>query len=255
MAIVAVTGDACTTTTVALAAAWSRADDAVVIEADPTGGDLAAWFDMPVSPSLSAVVTRAVDGGWADIERLTRLAPSGLRLIPAPASAAEAQQAVAEATRSLLGAVAAAASPVAFVDSGRFLQPPAVHPFVASASVVVLVHRQSPQSARAAAVRVQRLADQIDACQATTSALVVAVVGAAPFDLRQIDEFLSEVAGSVPVIGLPADTLAAGAYAGRTGVSARRLGRLPLPRAARALATAVELALPDRQTTAWGRGR
>ena len=56
--IVAVAGDACTTTTVAIAAAWSVADDVIVIEADPSGGDLAAWFDLPVTPSLSTVVTR-----------------------------------------------------------------------------------------------------------------------------------------------------------------------------------------------------
>jgi MinD-like ATPase involved in chromosome partitioning or flagellar assembly len=255
MAIVAVTGDACTTTTVALAAAWPRSDDAVVLEADPTGGDLAAWFDMPVNPSLSTVVTRLGDGGWAGLDRFTRLAPPGLRLIPAPANAAEAQQAVAESARSLVGAIAAAGSPIVFVDTGRLVQPPAAHPFVAAATVTVLVHRQSPQSARAAAVRLQRLADQIDASQAAGVGLVVAVVGAAPFDLRQIDEFLADVVGSVPVIGLPVDTLAAGAYAGRAGVSERRLARLPLARAARDLGAAVELAVRDRVIAPWDGGR
>ncbi len=61
MAIVAVAGDACTTTAVALASAWPASDEAILVEADPSGGDLAAWFDMTSSPSLSTVVTRVRD--------------------------------------------------------------------------------------------------------------------------------------------------------------------------------------------------
>ena len=57
MSIVAIAGDVSTTTAVALASAWPVGEDILVVEADPTGGDLAAWFDMPVAPSLSTVVT------------------------------------------------------------------------------------------------------------------------------------------------------------------------------------------------------
>ena len=254
MSIVAVTGDACTTTTVALAAAWSTADDVVVIEADPNGGDLAAWFDMPVSPSLSAVVARALDGGWPEIDRFTRLSPSGLRLIPAPVAAAEAQQAVSESARTLVDAVASAASPIALVDAGRLASPPATHPFVNASNVTVVVHRQAPQSARAAAVRLQRLADQINACQPIGGEVVVGVVGSAPFDLGQVEEFLSETIGPIQLVGLPVDTLAAAAYAGRAGVSAKRLARLPLSRAARHLAAVVGAALFERAPAAGSTG-
>jgi hypothetical protein len=201
---------------------------------------------MPVSPSLSTVVTRAVDGGWPGIDRFTRLSPSGLRLIPAPVAVVEAQQAVSQSARTVVDAVASTASPIALVDAGRFAAPPATHPFVNAADVTVVLHRQAPQSARAAAVRLQRLADQIHACQAIGGEAVVGVVGSAPFDLGQVDEFLSETVGAVPVVGLPVDTLAAAAYAGRAGVSARRLARLPLSRAARHLAAVVAAALVDR---------
>ena len=105
MTIVAVVGDACTTTTVALAAAWPSSANAIVVEADPTGGDLAAWFDLPVEPSLSTLVTRTIDGTFAEVDRHTRLAGSGLRLIPAPSRAGEAQQAVAEAARTIVASV------------------------------------------------------------------------------------------------------------------------------------------------------
>ena len=246
MAIVAVVGDACTTTTVALASAWPLSSEALIVEADPSGGDLAAWFDIPVPPSLSTVVTSAFDTHWPEIDRHTRLAASGLRLIPAPPSAAEAQRAVTESARALAPALAALRTPVAIVDAGD--APPAsmAHPLVASAAVTVIVHRQWSQSARAAAVRLQRLADQLDAMSTSSTGLVVAVVGGSPFDVDQIESFLTDSAGAAPVVGLPVDGLTAAVYAGRTGVSARRLARLPLARAAQRLALLVDGAVQER---------
>ena len=246
MAIVAVAGDACTTTTVALASAWPASSEALIIEADPEGGDLAAWFDIPVMPSLSTVVTSTFDSSWSEIDGHTRLAASGLRLIPAPPSAAEARHAVAESARSLAPALAALRAPIAIVDAGDVPQPPAAHPLVASAAVAVVVHRQRSQSARAAAVRLQRLADQVAAMATSSTGLVVAVIGNDPFDFDQIEAFLADSVGSVPCVGLPVDGLTAAVYAGRTGVSARRLARLPLARAARHLAQVVDGAVQER---------
>ena len=254
MAIVAVVGDTCTTTTVALASAWPVSSEALIVEADPTGGDLAAWFDLPVLPSLSTVVTSALDASWAEIDRHTRLAPSGMRLIPAPPSAAEARHAVIQSARSLAPALAALASPVAIVDAGRLEGGASfTHPLVTPAAVTVVVHHQRAQSARAAAVRLQRLADDVETMSATPTGLVVAVVGAEPFDLEQIDAFVCSSAAGTPVVGLPIDSLAAAVYAGRAGVSARRLARLPLARAARHLAYVVERAVDERVGAAGGR--
>lgn len=255
MTIVAVAGDASSTTTIAIASGWSAADDVIVVEADPTGGDLAAWLDMPVAPSLSTVVTRVLDGTWPEIERFTRLADSGLRVIPAPARAAEAQQAVGEAARSLVPTLAAMRSPVAIVDTGRLQPTPALHPFVGSAAVTVVVHRQATQSARAAAARLQRFADQLDAFGASPSKLVVAVVGATPFGLDEIEAFVAESVGPTPVVGLPVDELAAAVYGGRAGVTPRRLARLPLTRAARSLAATAERALASQVGSLWRTAR
>jgi MinD-like ATPase involved in chromosome partitioning or flagellar assembly len=251
MAIVAVIGDACTTTTVALASAWPASREALIIEADPNGGDLAAWFDLPILPSLSTVVTSALDASWSEIDRHTRLAPSGLRLIPAPPSAAEARRAVAESARWLAPALAAQRSPVAIVDAGRPTDPRTSHPFVASAAVTLFVHRQRSESARAAAVRLRRLADQLDEIATAHVGVVVAVIGAEPFDFDQIEAFVGDSAGSTPVVGLPVDTLTAAVYAGRSGVSARRLARLPLARAASQLAHVVDGAVNERVAVGW----
>ena len=255
MGIVAVTGDAATTTTVALASAWPVADDVVVIEADAKGGDLAAWFDMPVAPSLSTVVTRVLDGAWPDVERLTRLADSGLRLIPAPSRPGEAAQAVSESARSLVPTLASLRSPVTIVDAGGLPASPASHPFVGPAAVTIVVHRQSTQSSRAAAVRLQRLADQLAGYAASPSALIVAVIGAAPFDLGEIETFLADAVGVNAIVGLPVDELAAAVFGGRTGVSERRLARLPLVKAARDLAVVAERSLVETTGGLWRAAR
>jgi MinD-like ATPase involved in chromosome partitioning or flagellar assembly len=255
MAIVAVAGEACTTTAVALASAWPVSEDVLLVEADPAGGDLAAWFDMPASPSLSTVVTRVLDGAWPDIERHTRLADSGLRVIPAPSRSAEAAQAVSESARSVVPTLASLRSPVVIVDTGRLQPAPAAHPFVGSAAVTVLVHRQAGQSSRAAAVRLQRLADQLETLESVPSAVVVAVLGGAPFDPDEIASFLSDSVGVQTVVGLPVDDLAAAVFGGRTGVSSRRLTRLPLLRAGRDLAAAAERALAATADGLWRSAR
>jgi MinD-like ATPase involved in chromosome partitioning or flagellar assembly len=255
VAIVAVAGDLTTTTSVALAAGWPVTDDTLLVEADPAGGDLAAWFDLPVTPSLSTIVTRVVDGAWPDIEQHTRLASNGLRLVPAPAGAAEAAQAVGESARALVPSLAALRSPVTIADVGRLPSTSASHPFLGAAAAVVLVHRQAPQSARAAAVRLQRLADQLVGLTASPTPVVVAVVGERPFDLSEIERFLLDAAGVASLVGLPDDPLAAAVFAGRTGVSARRLARLPLVRAARDLADVVERSVMPATGGLWRSAR
>ncbi len=164
MTIVAVAGDACTTTTRGarrrLAELGQRDRGRSRSHRRRSGG--------VVRPAGRAI---AVDARHTHARR--RLSPRStatlgspapdLRLIPAPARAGEAQQAVAEAARSVVATLSTPRSPMTFVDTGRLAQPPVV------ASVrrtpprcVVLVHRQSTQSAAAAAVRLQRLAEQIE---------------------------------------------------------------------------------------------
>jgi hypothetical protein len=174
------------------------------------------------------------------------LSSTGLRLIPAPPSATEAQQAVAESARHLAPTLAGGASPVAIVDAGRLGVATISNPFLTAASVTVLVHRQATQSPAASAVRLQRLVEQIELCQRTHAPLVVAVIGARPFDVDQVEAFLADAVGEIVIVGLPVDDLTASVFAGRTGVSQRRLARLPLSRAAIDLAVSVEQALHDR---------
>lgn len=243
MTIVAVTGDCATTTAVALTASWADEVEVTLVEADPTGGDVAAWFDVPGVPSLSTVVTSVRGGVWADVVPYVRRAPNGLAFIPAPSIAAEARQALAESSRSLVPVLASVGSAVAVVDLGGLPSQSAPHPFGAAAAVTVVVHRQSPQSSRAAGVRLQRLGDELTAFMSAPGNLVVAVVGQAPFDTDEISTFLRDEVGPIDAVPLPWDDLGAHVIGGRTGVSERRCARLPLMRATRRLAEVVRSSL------------
>ena len=217
MAIVAVIGDACTTTTVALASAWPAASEVLIVEADPTGGDLAAWFDLPILPSLSTVVTTALDASWSEIDRHTRLAPSGLRLICAPPSAVEARSAVAESARTLVRTLAA--SVAAGCDRRRRTarRPPELASArgvgggqgrrASSACRVGAGGGGTAATARRTARRDVRLAGGGRRCRHRRRAV----------RLDQIEQFVADAAGNAPLVGLPVDALTAAVYAGRRG--------------------------------------
>ena len=260
MSLVSIAGDHVTTTTLALAAAWPVSDELLVIEADPRGGSLAAWLDIPLAPSLSAVVTRATAGEWSVIEQLTRLTPSGLRVIPAPVRAVEASRAVAEATDSIFPTLASLASPVVLADVGSFqglAGASGVTSVVTQSALTLVVHRQAHQSARAAAVRLERLAECFEQLAAAGIETALAVIGRAPFDPDEIAAFVGTGALVAPtVFELADDPLAAAVLAGRSGVSPRRLLRLPLLRSAAVLAAYVSNRLTALATTdRWGVGR
>jgi MinD-like ATPase involved in chromosome partitioning or flagellar assembly len=235
VSVVVVTGDCVTTTTLALAAAWPARCDVLVLEADPAGGSMAAWLDVPVTPSLSTVVTRVDEQGWSSIDALSRITPSGLRVIPAPVRSVEASRAVAESGSSVFPVLAQVEQAVVLIDAGRPVPAAGLHGAVPNADVVVVTHRQARQSARAAAVRLERAVEVVDAVGAAGVSVVAAVIGNGPFGSDEVAEFmLGNVTASAGAcaIRLPEDPLAAAVLAGRTGVSARRMARLPLMRAA-----------------------
>ena len=246
MTTIAVTGDLVTTTVLALAAGWPSSDapdpvthvgrdDIVVVECDPTGGSLAAWLDMPATPSISTVVTALHQATatsdrqrWSVVEHRIRLSPAGPRVLPAPFRAREARSAVSEAGRELLPLLAGVGHTTALLDLGR-LDVMSTPPALLQSELTVVVHRQEPASARAAAARLERLAEAIDHLATTTRRAALVVVGDEPFAVEEIVAF---AAPDLAHWSLPFDPLAAAVLAGRHGVSARRLARQPLLRAA-----------------------
>lgn len=248
MTLVAVLGDATTTTSVALAAVWPLDDDVIVLEADPSGGSLAGWLDVTASPTLATIVATGGDGPdgvMATIRSMTRSSESSIRFIAAPVRALAAHRAIDEAVRVVVPAIAADPTMVALADLGRPdpAGPPAI---VRCASMVVIVHRQDPRSVGAETVRLERFVELIEQLAASGASPVAAIIGNDPFDPAEIAQFLDE---SVPTalaqsVTLADDPLAAAVLAGRTGVSASRLRRLPLMRTAAAATVRLRTRLP-----------
>lgn len=256
MTIVAVVGDCTTTTCLAMSACWPADDRPVIVEADPSGGSLAAWLDVPVAPSLSTIVARTQahagtsgTGGlrWSAIESLVRRTPTGPSFIPTPARAREARRAVLEASTSVLPSMTDVDAPTALVDLGRHSPGASTPAGLTLAATVVVCHRQEPASIPAAAVRLDRVAELVASLIADDKSLLLATIGDRPFASSEIAQLVERVAGrTIPVVALADDPLAAAVFAGRSGVSARRLRRLPLMRTTTTLVDATRALLDAR---------
>ena len=256
MTVVALVGDCTTTTCMALAAGWPESADteAVIVEADPTGGSIAAWLDAPLSPSLSSLVTALHHGadsgdggrstGWAAIDSMIRRTGAGIRFVPAPFRTREARSALAEADRSLFGLLAATDDVVALVDCGR-IDHGRIPIACRHADLTVVCHRLDAASPPAATVRLERLTETVEALRLQGHEIAVVLIGDDPFGL---DEVLSFAAPDAPGWQLAVDVLAASVFAGRTGVSTKRLARLPLPRSAARAAVGIIGYLTARTT-------
>ena len=266
MTVVAVVGDVATTTALALTTSWPRrpcaesdgsgppaqAREPLLVEADPDGGSLAAWLGVPAAPSLSTLVTTARHEGegvaWSLVEAHARRTPRGPTVVSAPVRAVEANRAVAEAVRTVFPVPSSAPCDV-IVDAGRLRSPGP--PAVASvADTVVLCHRQEHASTPAAGVRIGRLLDQAETIGGRPR-LVLAVLGSVPYGAGEIAELVGDRIGqAIDHASLAVDPLAAAVLAGRAGVSARRLARLPLLRSTARLARLV--AMPSVPTAEVG---
>ena len=251
MSIVALIGDGTTTTSLAVASGWPDPDPPLVVEADPSGGSLAAWLDTPALPSLATVVaqvTRPDDGAASTESRfdvLRALEPSihrpaaGIAFVAAPTRSIAASRAVEEAATVVVPALAATDDVTAIVDLGRHGGHLPLPPVLRHSDVIVACHRQSAASARAGAVRLERFAEQVAHWSTGGRALIPVVIGDEPFDPDEIGRFLVDRSDGAPIHVLHVlddDPLAAAVLAGREGVSARRLQRLPLMRSAAELA-------------------
>ncbi len=276
MALIVVGGDGATTSALALAAGWPEPDahepdsdgatvetishgavhrhavDVVVVEADPTGGSLAAWLDTPLSPSLSSVVTSLHQGStsgatsanrWSTIDTMIRRSAAGIRFIPAPFRMREARGAISEADLSLFPLLATLDHTIALVDVGR-IDPLRLPPAVRHAELTLVVHRQDASSAPAATVRLERLAETTEALCDVGADVGLALVGDAPFSLDEVADFARPTG---PAHSLALDPLSAAVLAGRTGVSSRRLARLPLMRSAARAASDLAQLIESRQ--------
>jgi len=229
MSLITMVGDCTTTTCLALAATW--VDDVVVLEADRSGGSLTAWLDTPATPSLSTIVSSS-PVTRSTIDSMTQRSSSGIHFIASPIRARAATSAINEASTVVFPDLATSAHPVVLADVGRHVasdRPPAI---LGQANLTVICHRQESASASAETARLDRLVEIIESLDPLGVPLTLMIIGDDPFDPDEIAG-LARDASSSSLVGeyfLPDDPLAAAVLAGRSGVSERRLRRLPLMR-------------------------
>ncbi|APU21314.1 hypothetical protein UA75_16530 [Actinoalloteichus sp. GBA129-24] len=133
-----------TTFAVALAATWPGGCRRVLVECDPSGGDLGVRFGLPTSPGLVSLA--AAGRTHDDPELVWRHAwplPSEVPVVAAPPGAEQARAAVAALApaRDRAGVLVAAgrAGGVVLVDCGRLDPASPAWPLVAAADALLLM--------------------------------------------------------------------------------------------------------------------
>lgn len=149
-----------TTLALGLAARWPQGE-AVVVEADPAGGDLSARFGIAHDPGLAAMALSARHAGQVPETAgwLQRL-PCGVEaVLAAPGAAASASlSALASRGGELLGALGAGRSVV--VDAGRWWPDSPATALLAACDVVLLVAQPRLDDIRQCQARMPALAAQ-----------------------------------------------------------------------------------------------
>ena len=228
MSVVVVVGDVATTTATALAAAWPASEPVVLLEADPSGGDLAAWFDLATSPGLASAVA-AAPANWLAVAGPVQHA-RGLEVLVAPGRATDADHVMTEAASRIVPILARLDDTVVLADCGS-QHPTRLSPVVVQAALVVVTIQPSGASDRAVAVRLDRHGELFDALMQRAIPVVAAVVSGGLYDPGEVAAFLGGSTGPVPVVEIANDPGAAATIAGRAG-SHRKLARSPLLRTA-----------------------
>jgi hypothetical protein len=222
---------ASTTTSLLLAAMLPRAYPAFVAECDPSGGDIAAWAQLPAGRGWSSAVS-SPDRNWSAIVDHVQELPSGLRVMTAPARPSQARAAVIEAASGFSALVSTMPEAVMIADCGRVeLDAPI---WGRASQLTLLILRQATVSAQATVARVDRTIEALEVLRISSRQVGVLLVGGAPYSAHEVSTVLG-----VELFGvLPEDAVGAGLVCGGWTVG-KRAARSPLAKAARALGARV----------------
>jgi hypothetical protein len=218
---------ASTTTSLLLAAMLPREYPAFVAECDPSGGDIAAWAQLPASPGWSSAVS-GTDRNWSAIVDHTQELPSGLRVMTAPARPSQARAAVIEGASGFSALIATMPDAVMIADCGRVeLDPPM---WARAAQLTLLILRQATVSAQSTVARVDRTIEALEVLRSSCRQVGVVLIGGSPYPASEVSTVLG-----VELFGvLPEDAVGAGLVCGGWTVG-KRAARSPLAKAAATL--------------------
>ncbi|CUU60931.1 hypothetical protein Ga0074812_15031 [Parafrankia irregularis] len=203
-----------TTAALALAAVWpAGAADAgpLLVEADPSGGDVAGWYGLLGYPGLLAWAA-AARGGAAAVDAHVWALAGGVGLVAAPVEAGSARGAVAVLAQT--GSVPWAASGrLVVADCGRLDPGSVALPIAGAAGVLVVLARPVPAELARVAGRVEELTG------AGRRDCVLVLAGEPEWSAGRVEE-----AVGLPVVGVIPHhpRAAAGVAGGRFGRGARR---------------------------------
>jgi hypothetical protein len=208
----------------ALATAWPTAEAVCVVEADLSGGDIAAWWHLPVWPGLldlAAASRSGQDHEDGAVGPHTQVLPGGLRVCVAPATADRTVGAVGLLAHNPKALTAA--SGVTLVDLGRVTPHSAASGLLEACDTAVLVTTGD-------IAQLKRVKDSAAGLFVSSPRVGLVVVGG-----RGGTREISTAVG-MPVWGhIPTDPKTAAFLAGQA--EAARVDRRPLIKAARDLAT------------------
>ena len=215
---------ASTTTSLLLAAMLPRRYPAFMAECDPSGGDVAAWAQLPVAPGWSSAVS-GNDRNWSAIVDHTQELPSGLRVITAPARPSQARAAVIEAASGFSPMVSSMPEAVMIADCGRVeLDAPV---WARAAQLTLLLLRQATVSAPATVARVDRTIEALEVLRGSCRQVGLVLIGGSPYPASEVSTVLGLELFGV----LPEDAVGAGLVCGGWTVG-KRAARSPLAKAA-----------------------
>lgn len=220
------------TFSLALAARWPGAAKRVLVECDPAGGDLAARYDLALSPGLVSLAAArrgsgaATGAGGESLWSHTQALPGGLRVLVAPPGGEQARAALASLGAGANPLVQAAGdSAVVIVDAGRLDAGSAALGLVRAADQLLLL-------SRATAGDLAHLAARLDEVSGWSGRAGLLLVGGGYPDAEVAREL-----GMSVMARIPTDPVEAATLNGRTPPRRRLFTRATLSRTAGQVAT------------------
>lgn len=200
-------------TTASVALAVATGDGALVVEADPCGGDIAPRARLAVEPGLLTMAAAGRHPG-SELAVHTQTLPSGVVAVVAPTDPHLASTSIVAIGERLVASIRQSSN--SFVDAGRWSPSSPSNAVLAACDVILVVSEPSVAG-------VEHVRCRLDAIRSLGPFTAVLLVGDRPYDPQEVSEILD-----VPTIGsIAVDARgAASVYIGPSS-SARRsaLGR------------------------------